>query len=86
MASDLAPFFTNLFLCYHKSKFISKIKKTTIKRAGRFVNTFTFINDSAVPNYGNEFERSFRAIHSAKVELQKDNCINIEGSLFGSGY
>ena len=53
MASDLAPFFTNLFLCYHESKFISKIKKTTIKRAGRFVNTFTFINDSAVPNYGN---------------------------------
>lgn len=82
MASDLAPF----FLYYQKSKFIKKIKKADIRRAGRFANTFTFIDGFAMSNYGSEFERSFRDIHPPGVEFQKENYINIEGSFFGSGH
>ena len=55
MASDPATFFTIFFLYYHKSKYIKKaIKKTDI---GRFANTFTFIVDFTLSNYGKGFEK-----------------------------
>ena len=60
-------------------------KKTDIRRARRFANTFRFIDDFTFLNDGGEFKRSFRQIYPAKLELQKENDINKEGSFLDLG-
>ena len=60
MGSDSAPYLKN------------KIKKTDIRRARRFVNTFKFCDDLTVLNDGGKFERSFREIYPATLELKKE--------------
>ena len=80
MGSDPAPFFANLFLYYFENKWIKKIKKTDIRRARRFANTFRFIDDLTALNDGGEFERSFREIYPPELELKKENVDYSEGS------
>ena len=43
-------FFAHLFLYYYENKWIKKIKKTGMRMARRFTNTFRFIGDLAVLN------------------------------------
>lgn len=60
-------------LLVNVAKWIRKIKKTDIRRAKRFSNTFRFINDLKVLNDDGDFERSFRKIYSPELELQKES-------------
>lgn len=55
MASEPATFFTIFFSLLS----FEQIHKKTIKKTdiGRFANTFTFIVDFTLSNYGKEFEK-----------------------------
>lgn len=55
------------------AKWIRKIKKTDIRRARRFSNTFRFVNDLKVLSDDGDFERSFKKINSPELELQKES-------------
>ena len=63
--SDPAPLFANLFLYYYESK-MDKEKNTDIRRVGRFLNTFRFIDDLTVLNDGDEFKRQFKEMYPSE--------------------
>ena len=76
MGEDPAPFFANLFLYYYESKWIEKyIKKTDIRRARRFVNTFRSIHDLKVLNDRGEFEKKIKEIDPPELELNMENYV-----------
>ena len=65
VGSDPAPLFANLFLYYYESK-MDKEKNTDIRRVGRFLNTFRFIDDLTVLNDGDEFKRQFKEMYPSE--------------------
>ena len=69
---DLAPFFTNLFLFYHKWQYINNLKKENVVSARKFCYTFRFIDDLITINNTN-FEINIRNIYPAELELKKEN-------------
>ena len=73
MGSDPAPFMANLFLFYYENKWIRNLKKTDLKRARRFCNTFRFIDDLIAINDHDEFERNFLEIYPPELQLKKEN-------------
>ena len=80
MVSDPAPFFAFSFLHYHKGRWISKLRKSDIRRAGEFVNIFRFIVDLTTIYDGREIERNCKKIYPPELELKKEDISYFEGS------
>ena len=57
-----APSFSNLFLHYHQSRLIQKLKKSNVKCSRRCVNGFQFINDLTAINNGGATEIFYKNI------------------------
>ena len=73
MGSDPAPFMANLFLYYYENQWIRNLKKTDLKRARLFCNTFRFIDDLIAINDQDEFERNFLDIYPPELQLKKES-------------
>ena len=73
MGSDPAPFMANLFLYYFENKWILKMKKSNLKQARMFGNTFRFIDDLIAINDAGFFERNFQDIYPEEMVLKKEN-------------
>ena len=73
MGSDPAPFMANLFLYFYENKWILKTKKSNLKEARMFGNTFRFIDDLIAINDGGTFEKNYKNIYPEELELKKEN-------------
>ena len=73
MGSDPAPFFANLFLFHHESKWIKSVSYNNYAKAKKLFNTFRYIDDLLALNDHNEFNNSFKAIYPPEVVLNKEN-------------
>ena len=73
MGSDPAPFMANLFLYFYENKWILKNKKSNLKLARMFGNTFRFIDDLIAINDGGHFENNYMDIYPDELELKKEN-------------
>ena len=73
MGSDPAPFMANLFLFFYENKWVLKTKKSNLKHARMFGNTFRFIDDLIAINDGGLFENNYMDIYPEELELKKEN-------------
>ena len=70
MGIDPAPFWANLYLYKYEYDFMRYLMTTDIIRARKFHGCFRFIDDMNCLNDGNEFEKSYREIYPACLELK----------------
>ena len=73
MGSDLAPFMANLFLYHYENKRLRELKKTDLNVAGKFSNTFRFIDDFNTMNDDGQFEKRIEDIYPHDLELKKEH-------------
>ena len=73
MGSDPAPFMANLFLYFYERKWVLNTKKSNLRKARLFGNTFRFIDDLIAINDVGLFESSFKEIYPVELELKKEN-------------
>ena len=78
MYSDPAPFFANLFLFFHESRWLKPIINTNYEVARKFGNMFRFIDDLIAINDGNKFENHYSEIYPPKLILKKENTSHTE--------
>ena len=78
MGSDPAPYFANLFLYHHESRWLNKMKKENNILARKFNKVYRFIDDLLAINDGGEFEKCCSQIYPEELELKKENVSNIE--------
>ena len=78
MGSDPAPYFANLFLYHHESRWLNKMKKENNILARKFNKIYRFIDDLLAINDGGEFEKCCSQIYPEELELKKENVSNIE--------
>ena len=67
MGSDHAPFMANLFLYFYESKYLKKLKKTSLRISRKFGNVFRFIDDLCAINDGGEFEKCHKDIYPKEL-------------------
>ena len=80
MGSDPAPFMANLFLYFYENKWIQKTKRTNLRNARMFGNTFRFIDDLMAINDDGLFESYYQEIYPPELELKKENVGNREAT------
>ena len=85
MGSDPAPFFANLFLYVHESKFVKNLLKTDPVRARKFRHMFRFIDDLIAMNDCGEFLRSFHEIYPQEMVLKRENTNDTEANYLEMG-
>ena len=78
MGIDPAPFWANIYLYTHESKFITNLTKNNSSkenkiRAKKFHATSRFIDDLCALNDGGEFGKSSKEIYSKEMELKKEH-------------
>ena len=70
VGSDLAPFFSNLYLFCCKSEWLSKIKHIDHYRARGFGHVYRFIDDPIAINNCETFENYFKETYPKKISVK----------------
>ena len=74
MGSDLAIFFSNLFLYCFQNRRLKDLQRKGLTNTKKLYNVFHFIDDlNAIIDADGIFESNFRGIFPEELELHRDN-------------
>ena len=77
MGSDpAAPFFANQFLAHKETDWVKAQRKLGTINVRKINNSFRFIDDLLSLNDNNTFEKHYKDIYPAELELKKENNSN----------
>ena len=75
-----------IFFYYFENKWILNLQKSNLHKASGFINRFCFINDVCAINVNGLFEKHFKEIYRAELQLKKENMSSTKASFLDMTY